>query len=50
LRGQLPSSFAERIKKEAGVLTAAVGLITEAAKQKILTSGKQIWYCLLESR
>jgi 2,4-dienoyl-CoA reductase-like NADH-dependent reductase (Old Yellow Enzyme family) len=33
--------FAERIKKEAGILTGAVGLITEAAQaEDILTSGK----------
>lgn len=33
--------FAERIKKETGILTGAVGLITEAAQaEEILTSGK----------
>jgi 2,4-dienoyl-CoA reductase-like NADH-dependent reductase (Old Yellow Enzyme family) len=32
--GPITKSFAERIKKEAGVLTAAVGLITEEPKQK----------------
>jgi 2,4-dienoyl-CoA reductase-like NADH-dependent reductase (Old Yellow Enzyme family) len=33
--------FAERIKKEAGILTGAVGLITEAEQaEEILTSGK----------
>jgi 2,4-dienoyl-CoA reductase-like NADH-dependent reductase (Old Yellow Enzyme family) len=32
VRTQLPLPFAERIKKEAGILTGAVGLITEAAQ------------------
>jgi 2,4-dienoyl-CoA reductase-like NADH-dependent reductase (Old Yellow Enzyme family) len=32
--------FAEQIKKESGILTGAVGLITEAHQEEIISSGK----------
>jgi 2,4-dienoyl-CoA reductase-like NADH-dependent reductase (Old Yellow Enzyme family) len=42
--------FAERIKNEVGILTGAVGLITEASQaESIVNSGKQILFCLLEN-
>jgi hypothetical protein len=41
--------FAEQIKKESGILTGAVGLITEAHQEESLALEKQTWFYLLEN-